>query len=326
MTDFERHVVRSLTHNATLFMKESIKNLLSESGAWRHDLTADDFILAVSNMQIAMEISLKAFLVRNHGIISVVHPKQKRNTPTETEIKRLYDERKLNVQDFDALKNMLMSKGVSDLTKSDIAIISEFQTFRNKLLHMTCDVMEDDLKGAADRMLAYCIHIVMYLLYDKFQERTPDEFFIDSLGWDFYEKLKHCNQYAKLIEEMCKLRGETMWECPMCLKRTFSPEKHYCYCCNYELQDLHLTYCLNCGEPRSVVYHHSPFANYPNTYSGLCLNCGAHPAVYECPQCHCCHEVYAVDGKDYCSDEVCLRKTAAMSDDRFLREVSEYII
>ena len=45
---------------------------------------------------------------------------------------------------------MLLNEGVSDLKKDDLAIISEFQTLRNKLLHMTCDVMEEDLKGAPD--------------------------------------------------------------------------------------------------------------------------------------------------------------------------------
>lgn len=326
MTKFEKHVVQSLTHNATLFMKEAIRHILSQSGEWRQDLSTDDFILAVSNLQIAMEISLKAFLVRNHGIMSVVHPKNKRNSPSEADIQRLYYERKLNVQDFEALKNMLLNEGVSDLKKDDLAIISEFQTLRNKLLHMTCDVMEEDLKGAADRMLAYCIHIVMYLLYDKFQKQTPNEFFVENLGWDFYDKLQKCKQYPDLIEETCKLRGEIMWECPMCLKRTFSPDNRYCYCCNYELQDLHLTYCLNCGESRSVVYHHSPFVNQANTYSGLCLNCGAHPAVYECPDCHCCHEVYAADGKDYCSEGVCLRKSGIIDDDRYLHEKAEEVV
>lgn len=326
MTKFEQHIVSSLTHNATLFLKESIKHILSCDGSWRHDLTLDDFILAVSNLQIAMELSLKAYLVRNHGIMTVVHPSQKKKVTCEADVQKLYDARNLNVQDFEALKNMLASKGVSDLTKADLAVISEFQTMRNKLLHMTCDVMEKNLKDASDRMLAYSIHIVMYLLYDRFKKQTPDEFFIDTLGWDFYDELRHCAHYSDLIEEMVALRGEKVWECPNCLKRTFSPEGHYCYCCNYELQDLHLTYCLGCGEERSVIYHHSPYKDLPNTYSGLCLNCGAHPAVYECPECHCCHEYFADDGIEHCSDGNCLRKSGTMSDEQYEHEVTEDIV
>lgn len=49
MTKFEKHVVQSLTHNATLFMKEAIRHILSQSGEWRQDLSTDDFDIQLRN-------------------------------------------------------------------------------------------------------------------------------------------------------------------------------------------------------------------------------------------------------------------------------------
>lgn len=204
--------------------------------------------------------------------------------------------------------------------------IANFQTLRNKLLHFICDINDTDLKESSERLLAYSIHIIMYLLYDRFKNGTPNEFFEDTLGWDFYDHLKHCKKYGRMVEEKLEQRGEKAWEYPMCLHITFSPDMHFCYCCNYELHNLNLTYCLNCDEPRSVIYHKSPLVNHPNVYRGWCLNCGGHPAVYECYKCHCCHEYYAENGKDYCSNEHCIHENGIENQDEYLHDRAEEVI
>ena len=125
------------------------------------------------------------------------------------------------------MKGRVNDENIVAFNSQDMEGIANFQTLRNKLLHFICDINDTDLKESSERLLAYSIHIIMYLLYDRFKNGTPNEFFEDTLGWDFYGHLKHCKKYRRMVEEMLDQRGEHAWECPMCLHITFYPDMHF---------------------------------------------------------------------------------------------------
>ena len=67
-TEFERCIYRSVVHNAALFLKEGVKILFRDKDFSKSSIDTDDFILAVSHIQMAMELAAKSYIpkIRNY--------------------------------------------------------------------------------------------------------------------------------------------------------------------------------------------------------------------------------------------------------------------
>lgn len=62
-------------------------------------------VLAIVNIQLAVELSMKASIVDFYGIRKVLIDKQVKMT--DLEIEQLFRENKLKVREYDSLKNFL---------------------------------------------------------------------------------------------------------------------------------------------------------------------------------------------------------------------------
>lgn len=304
MTDFERTLHHTVEHNSLLFLEEGVKWLIGEN----KQSEMDAIVLACTNIQIALELALRAYILKNKGLEFIIDKKQKDNN-TDEEIEKLYAENRLKVIEFEAMKSQLKEKDVSVFKKEDFRIIDEFQTYRNKLVHFCCPLGKDELWKMRDLLMYYVVRVVLCLLYDNYEDKRPAEYFEELLGWEFYRILINDRGYIKAIEQLAKEQAKDVGLCPICGRIAYSIEDEFCYFCNVQpLEDeWGRTECIACGRKNSVIYDKMNIHLGGNHHSmpGLCQHCDAHPQIFECPICGQTHWLYSDTYDWMCYDGHC---------------------
>lgn len=140
MNTFERKLYKTVVHNSLLFLEVGVKRLI---GNEKHSLE-DTLVLSCSDIQISLELAMRAYVFREKGLESILDRKQQGKYSDE-EKESLYLGNDLKVIEFEGLKNQLKGKEFSVFKKEDFAIIDKFQTLRNKMLHFCCQLEENEL-------------------------------------------------------------------------------------------------------------------------------------------------------------------------------------
>lgn len=309
MSTLEREMYNTVSHNAALFLTEGTKRLFDSKGELVDPLRVDDFVLAVSNIQVAMELSIRAYILSCKGIKPLLYKNDEGKS--EAELRTLYENKKLKVQEFEKISNQLMGLDYQDLkmTKGQRDLMTSFQTYRNKLLHFACPIDDNELHELRDNLLMYCINTVMYLLYDKYSEKLPPEYFSELTGWDFFKTLHFNKAYQKAIKDVAKKSGNTILVCPLCDCEAYSLEEELCYCCGFYGDYLHRTDCEMCGKKNTVIYDvGANFVGHPHLYQGFCQFCEEKNAIFECPECHQAYHYYFYDSSTKCDEGRCMNK------------------
>lgn len=97
--DFTHNLYRQIVHNATLYLREGVGKLMEDqTGNMK-----DNMVLACSNIQIALELSMRAFLLRTKGWNSILDKKQQ-DRYLKDEIEDLYLSLQLKVIEFESMK------------------------------------------------------------------------------------------------------------------------------------------------------------------------------------------------------------------------------
>lgn len=308
LTPFEYDIYKSVVHNASLFLKDGVSKLFEDKDFRKTSLTKDTFVLAVSNIQMAMELAAKAYIIWHKGLKFVVHSSQSKLSMDKLE--RLYKDKRLKVQEFETISKQLNGLGMDlKLTKSQRTKIGEFQNYRNKLFHLTCDVTPEELEAMRDSLLLYSINTVMYLLFDKYQNERPTDFMAQLTNWDYFRTLQHSTCYRESMRMIAKESGDTILLCPVCDDLSYSKEEEYCYVCGFNGWDLGRADCEECGGVNTVIFsrgaHH---IGNPHLHDGFCQVCEAKNAIYECPECGRTFHYFFANGKPNCTDGKCVNR------------------
>lgn len=67
-TNFTQQIYHQIIHNATLYLREGVEKVLED----KPKSMKDNMVLACSNIQIALELSMRAFLLRTKGWNSIL--------------------------------------------------------------------------------------------------------------------------------------------------------------------------------------------------------------------------------------------------------------
>lgn len=284
MKSFERRLYKTVVHNSLLFLEDGVKRLIGD----KNHLLEETLILSCSDIQIALELAMRAFVIREKGLESILDRKQQ-GKYTEVEKERLYLDNKLKVIEFESLKNQLKGKGFDVFKKEDFLIIEEFQTLRNKMVHFCCPLEEKELYTLREKLMYYVVRVVLCLLFDKYEDKKPAEYFEELLGWDFHRTLINDNGYIRAIEQLASENSKETGLCPICSRYAYAIDEELCYFCNVQPQEGEWgrTRCIACGGKNSVIYDRLNIHLKGNHHSmpGLCQLCEAHPDVFECPVC-----------------------------------------
>ena len=184
MNAFEKKLYKTVVHNSLLFLEDGVKRMVENGGRSLEDM----LVLSCSNIQISLELAMRAYVLREKGLGNILDNSQ-RDKYTDEEKEQLYLDNRLKVVEFDSLKNQLKGKEFSVFKKEDFKIIDEFQILRNKIVHFCCSLEETELDALRERLMYYVVRVVLCLIYDRFEEKRPAEYFEELLGWDFYRTL-----------------------------------------------------------------------------------------------------------------------------------------
>lgn len=304
---FERGLYKTVVHNSLLFLEDGVKRLIND----RDHPLADTLILSCSDIQIALELAMRAFVIREKGLESILDRKQQ-GRYTYEELERLYLDNKLKVIEFESLKNQLKGKDFDVFRKEDFLIIEEFQTLRNKMVHFCCPLEEKELYTLREKLMYYVVRVVLCLLSDKYEDKKPAEYFEELLGWDFHRTLINDRGYIKAIEQLACDNSKVVGLCPICSRYAYAIDEELCYFCNVQPQEGEWgrTRCIACGGKNSVIYDRLNIHLKGNHHSmpGLCQLCEAHPDVFECPVCGQTHWKFGDKYDWMCYDGHCAQK------------------
>ena len=122
----------------------------------------------------------------------------------------LYKNKKLKVQEFETISKQLNGIGMGlNPTKGQRKMIEEYQTYRNKLFHLTCNVETFELESIRDNLLMYSINTVMYLLFAKYQNERSTDFMAQLTIWDYFNTLQYSTAYRETMKKIATLQRKT---------------------------------------------------------------------------------------------------------------------
>lgn len=304
MNKFEELLYSKMRHNSLLFLEEGVLKLIHCTS----DNLEDDLVLSCTNIQISLELAMRAYVLRMKNLDYILDRKQQEKL-SDNEKVAYYKENKLKVIEFESLKNMLKGKDFKIFQKEDFKIIDDFQIYRNKLAHFCCSLNEKELYDLSERLMYYVVHIVLFLLYDNYKDKKPADYFEDLLGYDFYRQLWNHRGFIRAVEQLAKERSKNVGTCPICDRNAFAIDEGFCYFCNTcpEPEEWGRADCIACGGKGTVVYDKLNIHLDGNHHSmpGFCQHCESHPEIFECPICGQTHWRYSDTYDWMCYDGHC---------------------
>lgn len=254
-------------------LKKAGLYLLDMSIRWFEDPVEQHLMLAASNLQIAMELLLKAYICRVYGFARILTKKSsKLRSANPTAYQKELTSGQIRTLGFDELKEFLreqadtfspvIEKGrcpcfgipYTDLEDSFL----KFQSIRNAFFHLGLELSESDARWLSIDFFSILTVFLSLLLREI--DRVEDE--------DAY----HPSLYEDDEEEI------NLWSTPMdILKHHLSPQtlsllrnddKFMDNLCDYAMEayDSYPYRCLSCGKK----------ALFPDIYDGFvkCVSCG----------------------------------------------------
>jgi hypothetical protein len=263
-------------------------------------------VISVSLLQISFELALNAYAINKLGIRSILFKKD--IDFSDEEIFNLFSSNELQTKNFNTLLTEVQSH--SSLF-DDVALehINVFQKTRNKLVHLHCNLQEDDRYDFKYDLIYFISHILIWLITTTEEFLTISQILENELDNDAYKKLLSFQPYINEMEKLARNNSRYVYKCFFCKNNTFATEMELCYSCNYDFSEQHFADCGICNAKSSVIYDHLNIEINDNQARGLCLNCDEDDIYYKCPECEILYGLEASGGIDICEPENCLNFT-----------------
>jgi hypothetical protein len=306
MTEKELKIYETIFKNAVLFMNRGISEILTHDDRKDTSLDEETGIVSTLFIQMSIELALKAFLVKEQGVRSILLNEYQ--TRTEEYIFEKFENNTLHTKQYNVLKQILTdNERLTWFTETDFAHLEQFQQFRNKLVHLNLFLGEADLYDLKYELIYVIVHIIVPLLSEiSFEFETPTEFYQTHLNMEDYKKLISFRPYVEAMEKLAKGFTGLNYYCPECYKKTYSPENNLCYCCNLNYEYVvEYTSCIVCNEKKSVIFDPQNIALNNHIMNGLCLNCDTKMQVHKCPVCERTYSFFNMEELSECTPEKC---------------------
>ena len=280
--DYEMKFIESLFQNAVIFLDEAI-GYINRGVTDRRNM-----VLAIINMQIAMELALKSSLANLFGIRTILIEKQAKLS--EEELQELFESNNMKIREYESLKNFLKTPegniDALDFDKSQYKYMERFQRYRNQILHSSYIFSDEECVEMEKDLIYVYTHIIGVLMSDRTDEQFR-RFIQEYLNYNEYSKLLKNPIYTELMELFVQEEYGKGYNCPFCNTKTVTPYK-YCARCLSDFNVSNEIYafveCTYCGE-EMVICDAANIEINNNKMRGLCLNCGKYTYVYKCPLC-----------------------------------------
>lgn len=289
MTSEEIEIHKAIYKNSLLFFNDFVSRLLSNDNGEEDIISNDLVVLVVSSLQTSMELALKAAVLEKDGIKEIV--KEDVSNKTHVEILKLFKENKLQTKAFWKLKKHVSDNLVKyNLNEFDIDTMSDFQSYRNGIMHLSYNFVEGDYFDLKYEIVYFFTNILSKVLSS---EKDKESLFLyQELGKETFGRLAKYKPYQLAMERLVTDTTKNIYTCIVCGNRTYDKDSDYCDECLFE-GDLAGQFidCKECGKKKSVTFDHLNIANNNNIGDALCLNCNTRCKVYKCPVCENAYEL-----------------------------------
>lgn len=306
MNEQENKIFNTVYNNAILFLKRGIAEILEHNDKDDSPLKFETGIVCTLFIQMSIELALKAFLVKEKGVKSILEVRYQRKT--DMQILSEFENNTLHTKKYNDLKQILINnETLSWFNETSYSHLEQFQQFRNKLVHLNLFLANADLYDLKFELIYVIVHIIVPLLSEiSFEFETPSDFYKSHLNKDEFKKLISFPTYIEEMEKLAKDFTGFNYYCPECYQKTYSPENNLCYCCNLNFENAaEYTSCIVCKKKNSVIFDPLNIALNNHIMNGLCLNCGIKLSVHKCPKCETVYSFFDKKELKKCTPEKC---------------------
>lgn len=275
-------IYHRVVDNAKLFLKKALAEILVNGHA---PLTNEHAVLSCLYVQMATELSVKAFLIEKEDIRVILS--NQFQTKTDTELEALFQANGLHTKKFEILKQHIVKHYASDFDQIDKLHFDVFQSYRNKLVHFNLYLNDQELEELKLELVYVIAQIIVKLLsHLDFAYDSPTEFYRENLEDSLYNELLNYEPYRQQMTKIAKAYTGYAYECLECYQQTFSPKNNRCYYCEADFTYMtEYLDCKICNAKNAVVFDPLNITHNGNIINGLCMNCGDSPMVFKCPNC-----------------------------------------
>lgn len=275
--------------NAVMFLRRAIKELINKQG---DVLEREQAVVSCIFIQMAVELGLKAYLIKTKSLESILQGRHKNQFPQD--LYRSFESGDLKTKTFEELKRIIVAEGqLFDQTQIDY--INQFQRYRNQAVHFNLKLESSDLYDLKYELIYVLVRVIIPILTEiNMDFESPSEFYQNNLDKEDYKTLVKYRPYVEEMQKVAAKHAFLVYDCIECGERTYSVDNEMCYCCNLQFADFgeYIT-CTACKAPRSLIFDHLNIKSNNNIMSGLCLNCQERPQVFKCPDCGIAFPFYA---------------------------------
>jgi len=293
--ELNREIYSSLKENSIFFLKRGIRELNEHTSNNTTSLTVEGAKISYLFLQTALELAIKAYLIKFGDIDSIIFKKKNKvNIPLNTEdLRMMFEKGKLKFISLESLKQFIVDK----LNNEQLSSIEDFQKFRNETLHFSPNFVEEDLFDFNYDFIYFIVHVILPILSDfNHDEHAASASYQKILNHTDFLNLIDLPIYIEKMRAMAKEESSNVFHCPNCWKETFGIEEGRCYCCTFEdFDNIQLGYadCIKCRASSSVVYNKLNIRDNDDIWvNSKCLNCKDCLEVFRCPNCE---EAYAFE-------------------------------
>ncbi len=271
-------IINGLYKNASIFLNDAIVHLNKSADSY------SDKLLAVIDIQIALELAIKVRIAQDYGITAILE-----QIDSETSIDELiqkYTSNALRAKEFEATKNFLKSqKTYNQIFTDEYVYMDRFQRYRNKLIHFNYNFSEAELIAIESDIIHIIVYIIHSLLSSDLSAEEYREFIFEIIKSSEYSKLLRNPKFYNELKNLIVREYNESYYCPLCDRKLLTPIKK-CLGCLVDFGDeiaFGFVKCQYCGK-ETVVFD---ALNLPDNkmLRGLCVNCGEDTFVYRCEVC-----------------------------------------
>ena len=299
----DQTVLDAVRQNAFVFLNKAIVELCSHNDAGDAPLEMDNATISVSLIQIAFDLALNAYAIKNNGVRSILNAKTA--NLSNREIKALFESNELPTKRFEDLKNDMQAEH-SLFTEDNLDIIASFQKTRNKLVHLHYHLAEGDRYDLKSEIIYYIVHVMIPLLQQGSDYDTASQMIESCLDEKIFKKLISFPPYVYEMEKLASRDSFEVWRCIGCSNRTYAAEMEVCYVCNRDYDDQEFAHCNRCNTRNSIIFDHLNIESNDNEMRGLCLNCDEDDIIFKCPKCEMTYGIETCDER--CDNKHCINR------------------
>lgn len=302
MTINEEKIYTDLQNNSFIFFKDFIERITNKDNQNEDYISNELVALSISSLQISIELALKALVLKKCGLRSLMSTQNSSKTLDELYAEFLNNS--IKVLNFEKIKIFAKANNLIDsIDEDDYEIITEFQKYRNGIVHLSFNFHENDYFDLKYDIIYFAINILIKILCSCDESIKPSEFLEYNLGSEYHKRLINYSPYISAMEKLAIANSFKVYNCMECNNETYSKDDDYCYSCNLTDIAEHCRDCEFCDEKRSMIYDGLNLELNNNETKAYCLNCQNDTYIFLCPECEVTYNLELFDRKEKCTLE-----------------------